>query len=132
MFFEVSEQEDFHLRAVARYVFVEGFSDSAAKGRWKGLEQGAQFGSEDAVGDGADELVNEATEGDEGCERVAARAGLEGLGSQAKLERKVIGAVGDLAGEAFEVGRGEGMSMAAVFEGIEVTGGCTGGTRAEL
>jgi hypothetical protein len=78
-----------------------------------------------------DELGEEAAEGDEGGERVPS-AGLERLGGQADLERKVVGLVEDAIGEALQVGLGERLAVAAMFEGVEVARGGTDAAGAEF
>jgi hypothetical protein len=95
------------------------------------VEQSFQLGGEEALGDVGDELGEEAVEGDEEQEGVA-DAVLEGLGGPAEVEGEVSGRFQDLGGEALEVGWGEGMAMAAVFEGVEVARGRTRATGAEL
>ncbi len=99
--------------------------------RRQGVEEGLELGGEEADGDQVGELGEEATEDDEGGEGVAS-AGLEGLNDQAYLEREVVGLFDDLPGEVFDVGQGEGLGVVAVFEGVEVAGGCASAPGAEL
>ena len=131
MFFEVSEQEQLSFRGVAGDGLVDQGPQSGVPGRGEVAEEGLQLGGEEASGDDGDELGEEAAEGDEGHERVGG-AGLEGLDGEADLEGEVSGLFDEVAGEMFEVGWGEGVGVATVLEGVEVTVGGTGAARAEL
>ena len=131
MFFEVSEQEQLSFRGVAGDGLVDQGPQSGVPGRGEVAEEGLQLGGEEASGDDGDELGEETAEGDEGHERVGG-AGLEGLDGEADLEGEVSGLFDEVAGEMFEVGWGEGVGVAAVLEGVEVTVGGTGAARAEL
>ena len=64
-------------------------------------------------------MGEEEAEGDEGHKGIAGTS-LKGLDGKTYLEGEVVGLFGDMAGEACEVGRGEGVAVAAVFEGVEV------------
>lgn len=131
MFFEFSEKEDFLFGAIAGDGFLDQRLCLAAHWGGEVLEEGLQLGGEQGVGDYGDELGEEAAEGNEGHEGVAG-TGLEGLNGQADLEGEVVGLLDDVAGDVFEVGWGEGVAVAAVFEGIEVTPGSAGSPGAEF
>jgi hypothetical protein len=107
------------------------FSCPAEQLRGEIVEDGLQLGGVEAGGDQVGELGEEAAKGDEGDEGVA-DAALKRLSRQAYLEGKVVGLFEDVASEALEVGLGEGVAVAAMFEGVEVAGRRASATRAEL
>jgi hypothetical protein len=119
LFFEISEQEHLHLRAVGGDGFVDQVAQSIAEIQGEGAEESTQLRGEYSDSDAVDELVEKAPQGDQGHEEIA-RAGVDGLDGQADLQGSVVGLFKDTAGEIFEVGWGEGVGVVAVFEGVEV------------
>jgi hypothetical protein len=114
-----------------RGVAEEESTDGGAGLGGKGGEEGAELGVEQAIGDGGDERGEGDAKDAEG-EQGVVDAVADGAEDARQRGVEIAGLVQDQAGEVLELGGGEGMTVRAVGQGIEVARWGAGPARAEL
>jgi hypothetical protein len=128
---EGAEEGEGGVGAVGEFLPVEDGVQGVALFRGETIEEVLQLAGEDGAEEDGPELGEDGLEGDEGFEGVAG-ADVEGDGDLLEVKGHLGGVGGEPAGQAGELGRGQGMGVGAGLDGVEVAGRGASAARAKL